>query len=394
MIARGTVLRANGGIVQAALPGARVGDRVRVANTRAGVCGIVTSLGDERAFIAVSGDLDGIACGSRVEIDLTQTVVPGTPYLGRAMDAQTPLALPRAPLPHEREAIATPLWTGVAAIDGFLTVGRGARVGIFGPPGAGKSTLLRSILAHADADAVVLALIGERGREAHEWMQSIPAHATFVCATSDRSAAERIACAHTAMAQADALRSRGLHVLLILDSLARYAQALREVALAQGQPVGRGGFPAGVFARLAQYSEAAGNAGGGSVTAMVTVLSDGDERDPVSDCARSLLDGHIELCAARAREGRFPAIDILSSRSRTMSLVSAPAQVEQANAVRTALALLERTADGRSLGIAYEQPGLPQAVQAQEQIESFLSAVGVPSERTLSLLAALADTLK
>ena len=222
----------------------------------------------------------------------------GPPLLGRTVA----LAL-RAPRPNEREPIERPLWSGVRVLDALLTFGRGARLGIFGPPGAGKSTLVESIVDGCAADAVVVGLAGERGREAQRWIARLDERTTIVCATSDRPASERIAAAAVAIAQARALCDRGLHVLFVLDSLARVAAAAREIAVAAGESVGRGGYPPSVFATLARYVECAGALRCGSVTLVATVLSDGDERDPVSEAARSLLDGHI-AAFVRARTGR------------------------------------------------------------------------------------------
>ena len=168
------------------------------------------------------------------------------------------------------------------------------------------------------ADAVVVGLCGERGREAQRWIERRDARTTVVCSTSDRPAKERIACVEVAFAHADALRDRGLHVAFVLDSLARFAAALRETATARGESVGRGGYPASVFAQLARFVEIAGPLRGGSITLIATVLSDGDDRDPVSDAARSLLDGHLQLSPRLAAAGRFPAIDVPASASRTM----------------------------------------------------------------------------
>jgi type III secretion protein N (ATPase) len=332
----------------------------------------------------------------------------GTCALGRALDAfGTPLdggpppsgrrvALPRvAPLPCERAAVDRPFWSGIRAIDGLLTFGRGARVGIFGAPGSGKSTLLEAFVAGCRADAVVVGLCGERGREAQRWIERCDARTTVICATSDRPAAERIRCVETAFAHAAALRERGLHVAFVLDSLARFATALREVALARGESTGRGGYPPSVFSELARVLEIAG-AQTGSITLLATVLSDGDDRDPVSDAARSLLDGHIQLSPRLAQAGRFPAIDVPASASRTMDAVAAPAHRRRAAAVRAALDLLERTAEARTLGILPEGEAAARAIASEPGLERFLrqgDGAASPAE-TLAMLAELADTLE
>ncbi len=300
----------------------------------------------------------------------------------------------RIPKPDERAPVYEPFWTGVRAIDGLLTFGRGARVGIFGSPGAGKSTLIESIVDGCAADAVVIALVGERGREAQCWIERRDARTTIVCATSDRSACERIDACAVAFAHAAALRDRGLHVLVVLDSLARVANALRERATAAGEIVGRAGYPPSVFSEMARILEVAGPLASGSITLVATVLNDGDDRDPVSDAARALLDGHLALSDRLAREGRFPAVDVIASASRTMGLVAGDAHMRHAARVRAALAVLERTADARSLGIEPVEAAAVAAIAAEQQIERFLRGCAAEPAATLAALAELADTLE
>ena len=410
MIARGTIHAARGGLLEASLPGADVGLGVRIQTRRGVVSGVVTALAESRALIAPHDAIDGVACGDSVCVDPAVLTLPlGTVLLGRTVDARgIPIddgPAPRgrlqriamnAPSPRQRTAVTTPFWTGVRTIDGLLTIGRGARIGIFGPPGAGKSTLLHLLMRGSHADAVVVGLVGERGREAEEWMRIAPSYASIICATSDRSAAERVRAAHVSIAQASALRSRGLHVLLILDSFARFGAALRELAVANGESVGRGGYPPSVFALLACFAESAGTADRGSITLVATVLSDGDERDPISESARSLLDGHIQLSPSLANAGRFPAIDVLSSASRTMSQVVEPRHLNDARAVRIAISALSATEDARSLGLQPAQPSALRALAAEDAIERFLrqGERPEPSRVTLSALSALADTLR
>jgi FliI/YscN family ATPase len=278
----------------------------------------------------------------------------------------------RSPRPNERAAVDTPLWTGVRSVDGLLTIGRGARVGIFGAPGAGKTTLLECVVDGCAADAVVVALVGERGREAQQWIARCNERTTVICATSDRPAAERLAAARVAVAHARALRERGLHVLLVLDSLARVAAALREVSVAAGESTGRGGYPPSVFAELARLIEIAGVVRSGSITMIATVLSDGDDRDPVSEAARSLLDGHIALSVSLAQAGRFPAVDVLNSTSRTMEIVTSKDHQRCARVLRRTMALLERIQDARSLGIEPTENAARVAMAIESHLEEFL----------------------
>ena len=299
------------------------------------------------------------------------------------------------PQPLDRVALDRPLWTGVRAVDAMLTLARGARVGVFGAPGTGKSSLLDAIARGSTADALVVALVGERGREAEAWIRRSDPRTVTICATGDRDAAERARAGEAAFAHASALRARGLHVLLIVDSLARYATALREIAIANGEATGRGGFPPSVFARLARTLESAGATAAGSVTVVASVLDDGDERDPVSDAARSLLDGHLALSLERARAGRFPAIDVLASASRTMTAAAAPAHRAHAARVRAALAWLAHTADARALGVASVDAGSRRYLEAEPAIDRLLCQGAEPGSPagTLASLAGVADIL-
>lgn len=410
MIGRGSVVSADGARITARLPSAAIGSGVRIRGVRGEITGIVTALHAGRASIAPREATDGLSAGDEVRSDPAALALPlGTILLGRAVDVHgraldgggavrgraRSIAL-AAPDPGDRAEVDVPFWTGIRAVDALLTVGRGARIGVFGPPGCGKSTFLHRLVRGAYADAVVVGLCGERGREAEEWMRACPAHASIICATGDRAAAERVQAARVAMAQANLLRARGLHVLLILDSLARYAAALREIALADGESAGRGGYPPSVFADLAHLVEVAGNGNRGSITMIASVLSDGDERDPVSESARSLLDGHLVLSPRLAQAGRFPAIDVVASTSRTMRQVVGEGHDRDARLVRRALALLAQTEEARMLGIVPEDPHAVRAVAAESRLETLLAQDGspVPPAQSLAALAAAADTLK
>ncbi len=415
MIARatGTVKRTLGETILAALPGARVGDGARVyANGRV-LLGEVAAVERARVTIAPFGSVAGIAVGDAVEVcDAALASPVGFGALGRAFDsAGMPLDgrgdvagrrirvdRESAPEPASRRAVDAPFWTGVRAIDGLLTIGRGARVGIFGAAAAGKTTLLEMIASGACGDAVVLALVGERGREAQAWFRRVDRRTTIVCATSDRGASERIRAADVAMAQAQHLARAGLDVVLILDSLARYATALRERHVALGESVGRGGYPPSVWAALARFLERAGAGARGSITLIATVLCDADDdQEPLAEAARSLLDGHIVLSSTLARTGQFPAIDVLASSSRTMGAVVGADHAGAASRIRAALALLAETKDARSLGLARD-PGaeLSAAVAAEGALATFFRQreAARPAETLdpLLALAALVDS--
>jgi type III secretion protein N (ATPase) len=409
--ATGYVVRAYGESVVVTLPGARVGDGVRIRAACSSIAGEVVAIERGRVSVLPFGELTGIAVGDRVEAAPDAHTLPlGYAALGRAIDAAcAPLdggmelragvarAMHAAPDPATRRAVDRPFWTGVRAIDGLLTIGRGARVGIFGSAGAGKTTLIETIARGASGDAVVLALVGERGREAQRWFERIDRRTTIVCATSDRSASERVRATEVAMGQAERLRAAGMHVVLILDSLARYASALRERSVSLGEPVGRGGYPASVWAAVARLLERAGTARRGSITLLATVLSEGaDERDTVSENTRSLLDGHIVLSHELARANHYPAIDVLASASRTMHDVVTGVHARDAGRVREALALLERTRDARSVGLArLDDPILARSVASENALIAFLrQQESVAPEKMRASLASLAQMLE
>jgi type III secretion protein N (ATPase) len=364
--------------VRARIPLAAVGEGVTIAASGRTIAGRIEAISDGIAIVVPFDALEGIAVGTPISID------PGAP------DRCVP------PDVAQRAPIDRPMWTGVRTIDGLRTIGRGARVGIFGAPGTGKSSLLRAIVANACIDAVVIAAVGERGREAQEWLECVDERTSIAYATSDRPAAQRVRVADEAFARAHHLRRRGLHVLVLFDSLARYAGALRELGVAAGEGLGRGGFPASVFARLACLLEVAGATHEGSISVIATVLDDGDARDPISDAARSLLDGHIALSPALARAGHFPAIDVPASASRTMQAVTTSPHRADAAVLREALAWLERTQDARSLGLpTVDEPG-SRFLAGQEALETFVRQddQASPPSATLVALRQTADILR
>lgn len=306
--------------------------------------------------------------------------------LGEPIDGQpAPLACPKrlvrsvTPSPLERHRIAEPLVTGQRAIDGLITCGKGQRVGIFAGSGVGKSTLLGQIARGAQADRVVLALIGERGREVGPFLEdclgSGRQRAVVVVATSDESALMRVRAAQTAVTIADTFRRMGRHVLFMLDSLTRLAMAQRELGLALGEPPSARGYTPSVFQLLASLLEQLGNDSHGSITGIVTVLVEGDEmEEPIADASRALLDGHIVLSRKLAERGHFPAIDIAQSVSRLMTDVAAPEHLQAARQVRSLLAVLNEMEELVRIGayVKGTNPQVDKALELAPQLMSFL----------------------
>ncbi len=308
--------------------------------------------------------------------------------LGKPIDAGRPPAVPVAlPLdgavrsPLDRAPIRSPLGTGIRAIDGLLTVGRGQRVGIFGGSGVGKSTLIGMMTRNTEADVTVVGLVGERGREVGEFLDDALgpeglARSVVVVSTSDQSPLMRMRAALAAAAVAEFFAAQGKDVLLVLDSLTRFAMAAREIGLAAGEPPTAKGYTPSVFARLARLVERAGQFRAGSITAFYTVLMEGDDQqDPLVDAVRSLLDGHVVLSRALAAEGWYPPIEVLDSISRLMPAVAASEHREQAALLRKLMAVYARSEDLVRIG-AYK-PGsdadLDRALRAREPMRAFLT---------------------
>lgn len=410
--------------VVARLPLARLGMLCSVERADGGepLLAEVVGFGGGRVRLTAMGTLHNVGPGNVVRVAALEHAIIATPALigdvldayGRSMtggpgafvrDSRASGARPvlrGGVSPLDRRPIDTPFFTGVRALDSMLTVGRGQRVGIFAGPGAGKTTLLSAIARNAHADFVVFGLIGERGRELQEFVQSMLHTSTakrmvVVAASSDRSSLERARAAFTATAIAEALSSHGAHVLLLLDSLTRYARAQREIGVAAGEPPGRGGFPPSFYSSLPRLIERAGNFQNGSITAIYTVLSEQDlEADPVADEARSLLDGHVVLSRKLAEAGHFPAIDVLRSLSRTMPSVTDRGHQDAARKVRARLARHEALEFLIRVG-EYKPGRVPEddaAVDAHPAIMRFLQQdldrERPPYEQTVEALHALA----
>ncbi len=394
----GHVTRVVGLVVESQGPRARVGDVCELRRADGGAVLPVEVVGfrDGRLLSVPLGDTTGIRPGDRIVArggvlslpagdGLLGRVIDG---LGRPLDGRGPLQVrERAPLrpaalnPLDRDPVAAPIGTGVRAVDAMLTFGRGQRVGLFGGSGVGKSTLLGMMARGTAADVVVLALVGERGREVRTFLEhdlgpSGLERSVVVVSTSDSPPLVRLRAAYGATAIAEYFRDRGLNVLLMMDSVTRFAMAQREVGLAAGEPPTAKGYPPSVFALLPGLLERAGNVRGkGSITAIYSVLVEGDDtNEPIADAVRGILDGHIVLSRELAGRNHYPAIDILSSISRTMPDVTEVAHRQRAAAVREWLATLRDTEDLVSVG-AYVKgttPRIDQALERRERIQQFL----------------------
>jgi flagellum-specific ATP synthase len=304
--------------------------------------------------------------------------------LGEPIDSGPPLMLNesmpldgavRAPL--DRTPIRTPLGTGIRVLDGMLTVGRGQRVGIFGGSGVGKSTLIGMMTRNTEADVTVVGLVGERGREVGEFLEDALGEegrrrSVVMVSTSDESPLKRLRGAMAATTVAEYFAAQGKHVLLVLDSLTRFAMAAREI----GEPPTAKGYTPSVFTKLAKLVERSGQFTTGSITAFYTVLMEGDDQqDPIVDAVRSLLDGHVMLSRALAAEGWYPPIQVLDSISRLMPAVTDPAHREHASLVRRLMAVYARSEDLVRIG-AYKpgaDPDLDRALRARVAMRAFLT---------------------
>lgn len=345
---------------------------------------------DDVTLVYPYGELHGVRRGNRVRLTRTQSWLrAGEGLLGRVVDARgrsidgrpqpaLPQRVPlerRAPRPVERPRIDSPLSTGIRAIDGLLTCGKGQRMGIFAGSGVGKSVTLGMMSRYTSADVNVIGLIGERGREVNEFIERDLgpeglARSVVVVSTSDEPALMRVRAAYAATAIAEYFRDSGKDVLLVMDSLTRFALAQREIGLAAGEPPTTRGFPPSVFALLPRLVERAGRSREGSITAFYSVLVEADdENEPISDTVRGLLDGHTWLSRKLAGRGHYPAIDLLKSISRLMSEIVSPAHQTAANMMRELLGVYRDHEDLISIG-AYRRGANPSVDLAMEMLEA------------------------
>lgn len=308
--------------------------------------------------------------------------------MGEPLDGRGPLeAVERRPIhadppsPMTRPLLTRRLDTGVRVVDALMTLGEGQRMGIFAPAGVGKSTLMGMFARGTHCDLNVIALIGERGREVREFVEQIlgdegMARSIVVCATSDRSSIERVKAAYAATAIAEYFRDNGRRVLLMMDSLTRFARAQREIGLAAGEPPARRGFPPSIFAELPRLLERSGLSGSGSITALYTVLAEDDSAaDPVAEEVRGILDGHMILSREIAERNQYPAIDVLASLSRVMPQVTDAQHVKSAARIRQLMAKHREIETLLQLGEYREgnDPVADQAVRSIDAIRAFLS---------------------
>ncbi|MCZ6893783.1 MAG: FliI/YscN family ATPase [Gammaproteobacteria bacterium] len=418
LIVEGKLSRMIGLTLEAVGCQAAIGDRCRVFNPNGtDVDAEVVGFSGERLFLMPTGSPHGLAPNARViPIGGAGEIGVGEALLGRVLDGSGQPLDGRGTLefdhkrplygetmnPLERELITDCLDVGVRSINALLTVGRGQRLGLFAPSGVGKSVLLGMMTRFTDADVIVVGLIGERGREVKEFIDQILgpaglARSVVVATPADNPPLMRLHGAAIATSIAEYFRDTGRHVLLLMDSLTRYAQAQREIALTIGEPPATRGFPPSVFARLPQLVERAGTglAGQGSITAIYTVLTEADDpNDPIAEAARAILDGHIVLSQRLAERGIYPAIDIEASISRTMPQITGESHQKYAKALRHFHALYEQNADLFSVG-AYQHGTsveLDTAVDMRPAIMEFLSQdmrVAVDYDTAVAALASV-----
>ena len=396
-VASGKLLRVVGLTLEAIGCRAPVGSLCKVETLNGSIEAEVVGFSGEILYLMPSEAISGILPGARVTPLIHEQGIPvGRELLGRVLDGvghplddlgplfTTQKAPFISPLvnPLSRKPIKAPLDVGIKAINGLLTVGKGQRIGLFAGSGVGKSVTLGMMTRGTTAQVVVVGLIGERGREVKEFIDEIlgeegRARSVVIAAPADSSPLMRLKGCQTALSIAEYFRDQGEDVLLLMDSLTRFAQAQREIALSVGEPPATKGYPPSVFAKLPALVERAGNGseGQGSITAFFTVLTEGDDlQDPIADAARAILDGHIVLSREMADAGHFPAIDVERSVSRVMPNIVDDEQMLMSRAVRQILSICRKNQDLVSIG-AYKpgtDPSIDQAFSIKPRIDAFL----------------------
>ncbi|KPW02939.1 MULTISPECIES: flagellar protein export ATPase FliI [Pseudoalteromonas] len=376
---------------------APVGSQCKIETINGFVDAEVVGFNDQTLYLMPNDHISGVLPGARVIPKLNETGLPvGMSLLGRVVDglgrpldglgainAEHHLKFAQNSInPLARRPISQPMDVGVRAINSVITVGQGQRMGLFAGSGVGKSVLLGMMTRGSEADVIVVGLVGERGREVKEFIEEILGvegrkRSVVVAAPADASPLMRLKGCESAVTIAEYFRDQGLNVLLLLDSVTRYAMAQREIALAVGEPPATKGYPPSVFAKLPALVERAGNGGEGqgSITAFFTVLSEGDDmQDPIADSARAILDGHIVLSRDLADSGHYPAIDIEKSISRVMPQVVSEAHMQQARVLKQVYSMYQQNKDMITLG-AYQKgtdPMLDQAINMMPRVNQFL----------------------
>ena len=393
----GKVVNVVGLTIESSGPDAKLGDLCQILpngeKTQKAVMAEVVGFKDKKTLLMPYDSVDGIGLGCMVEnTGYPLRVVAGEKLLGKTLDGLgrpldgeviegTPYPVEAAaPAPMTRKIIDTVLPLGVKAVDGLITVGKGQRIGIFAGSGVGKSTLMGMFARNTKADINVIALIGERGREVREFIERDLGEegmkrSVVVVATSDRPALERNKAAKTATAIAEYFRDKGKDVLLMMDSLTRFSMAQREIGLASGEPPVSRGYPPSVYSEMPKLLERAGCAEKGSITGLYTVLVDGDDfNEPITDTARSILDGHIMLDRKLGHKNHYPAIDILQSISRCMSQIATREHKQAAGKLKTVLATYQEAEDLINIG-AYKSgsnPSIDYAISKIDAVNQFL----------------------
>lgn len=396
---KGKVTELTGLVVRAVIPGVRIGELclIQPYHNRAPIKAEVVGFKDQEALLMPLGNLEGIGLGNDViPTGKCLTVRVGEGLLGRILDGLgDPLdADVKGPLRYtaeypvvtdppealKRMRVTKPISVGIKAIDGLLTCGEGQRVGFYAAAGVGKSTLIGMIARNTEADINVICLVGERGREVRDFIERDLGEeglkrSVVVVSTSDQPSLVRLKAAYVATAIAEYFRDQGLRVLLMMDSVTRFARALREVGLAVGEPPARQGYTPSVFSTLPRLLERTGNSNKGSITAFYTVLVAGDDiTEPIADETRAILDGHIILSRELAARAHYPAIDVSQSVSRVMDDIVSAEHREAARKVREIIANYEKERDLILIG-AYEEgsdPKVDYAIERIEEVNNFL----------------------